>query len=305
MRENIAMLGQMFLGVTFTDTTEDNMVMASGQDISLTELPNNILVVPPLRFEAGDIVQFFADEGAEEGAKMGTAYFDITLGHDASEGFTRAVDSLGFEKVADVPFAADATDFTSVVQRLKDSGAEYVFLGGSFAQNQQILTEAAQLDYSPTWGISGLAGFNQSMVDTVPAEQLENTFVTQALALSTDDVPGMEQLLADAAEYQPDAPTDTNFVLGYATAWIESTLLQQAIDSGSLTPDTLQDILSNDLTDVDTGGLLPVLSYGDTPAERIPSRATNVYEVDPSSESGLTRVASDVLAQSAADDDLG
>jgi ABC-type branched-subunit amino acid transport system substrate-binding protein len=303
MHDQIAMLGQMFLGATFTDTVADKMVMASGQDISLTQLPNNILVVPPLRFEASDIVQYFKDHGAPAGAKFGTAYFDIQLGHDASKGFTKAVDALGFKKAADVPFSNDITDFTSVVQRLKDSGAQYVFLGGSFAQNQQILTKAAQLGYTPTWGISGLAGFNKSMVGPVPQSELKNVYVTQALALNTDSVPAMAQLLADAKKYQPSAPTDTNFVLGYTTASIESTLLKRAIESGSLSADTLLKTLTN-LTNVDTGGLLPTLSYGDTAAARIPSRATNVYAIDASSASKLKRVASNVESQAAKDDDL-
>jgi ABC-type branched-subunit amino acid transport system substrate-binding protein len=303
MHDDIAMLGQMFLGSTFTDTAADDMVMASGQDISLTQLTNNILVVPPLRFEAQDIVKFWSDEGAAPGAKMATAYFDIQLGQDASTGFGLATDSMGYDNVADVPFSNDTTDFTSVVQQLKDSGAEYVFLGGSFAQNQSILTKAEQLDFHPTWGLSGLAGFNASMVGTVPDDQLAKTFVTQALALSTDDVPGMAQLLADAKKFEADSPVDTNFVLGYATAAIEAKLLEKSLNSGSLSPDSILKALS-DLSDVDTGGLLPALSYGSTPAERIPSRATNVYAVDPDSASKLTRVASDVLADSATTDPL-
>ena len=303
MHTQIAMLGQMFLGSTFTDTTADKMVMASGQDISLTQLPNNILVVPPLRFEAQDIVQYWKDHGAPADAKMATAYFDIQLGHDAAKGFSNAVSSSGFKKVADVPFANDVTDFTATVQRLKDSGADYVFLGGSFAQNGQIMTKAAQLGYTPHWGLSGLAGFNKSLIGTVPAAEMAKVNVTQALALNTDNVPGMAQLLADNKKYAPKTAADTNFVLGYATAEIESNLLKRAIASGDLSADNLLKTLSN-LTNVSTGGILPTLSYGSTPAARIPSRATNVYAVDSTSSSGLKRVASNVLAPSAKADDL-
>ena len=304
MRSNIAMLGQIFQGTDFTATAADKMVMASGQDISLTALPNNILVVPPLRFEAQNIVQYWKNQGAPAGAKMAIAYFDITLGHDAAAGFKRAVSSLGFTQAAAIPYELTTTDFTSVIKQLQSSGAQYVYIAGTTGINQQILATAAQLGYNPTWGISGLAGFNASMVPHLPSSVLSKLYVTQALALPTDTGPGMTQLQADEKKYESSTPVDVNFTLGYATAWIEATLLKRAIASGSLQPQALLNTLETNMKNVTTGGLLPELSYGDTPGTRIPSRASNIYAIDPSSPSKLKPVASNVETQSAKEDNL-
>ncbi len=108
----------------------------------------------------------------------------------------------------------------------------------------------------------------------------------------------MKQMLADVAKYAPDQKPDGFFEFGYTESKITYAILKKAADNGDLTRDGAFTAFES-LKNVDLGGLLPPVSYGSSPNDRVPSRDSVVYIIDPTQPTDIKPLSGDFTGTAA------
>jgi ABC-type branched-subunit amino acid transport system substrate-binding protein len=251
-------------------------------------------------------LQWAVDEqGAEAGSRVAIVYQDDEYGQDALGGYERAVEGLELDSVGELTYARTDTDFTAIVRQLSDAGAQYVWLTSTPTQTGPILAKAAELGFDPVWLLSGPA-FDPTLLTRaqLPASLFENAFVVSSFAAWGEDVPGMPELEARLAEFAPDQEPNPFFLVGYLQARLVEQTIRAALGAGDLSREGLLAAAAT-LQDVDMGGLLPAQSSGTEAADRIPSRESAVFAIDPEAPAGVRRVADNFVSDLAADDEVG
>ena len=150
-----------------------------------------------------------------------------------NDAFVAAADENGLEVVADEAYTADSnTDFSVQLKKIKDSGAELLFLPNYYADNALILQQAhdAGMDDVKKFGVDGMDGilgvenFDTSLAEGVmlltpfsatAEDEKSQAFVKAYEAANKDEVPNQfaadtydvlyaMKAAADAAEITPD-----------------------------------------------------------------------------------------------------
>jgi len=110
----------------------------------------NIYSVFPLYFdEARVMVRYALDELGTE--KIGIIYQNDDFGKSGLVGVKSILDERGLEFVASLPVEPTDSDLSSHVARLKESGAETVFLWVLPRQAAITLGTSAVIDFTPNW----------------------------------------------------------------------------------------------------------------------------------------------------------
>lgn len=150
-----------------------------------------------------------------------------------NDAFVAAAEENGLEIVADEAYTADSnTDFSVQLKKIKDSGAELLFLPNYYADNALILQQAhdAGMDDVKKFGVDGMDGilgvenFNTSLAEGVmlltpfsatSEDEKSQAFVKAYEDANKDEVPNQfaadtydviyaMKAAADAAEITPD-----------------------------------------------------------------------------------------------------
>src|SRR5581483_8579925 len=100
------------------------------------------------------------------------------------------------------------------------------------------------------------------------------------------------QLLQDVAKYFPNQKPDGYFEFGYAESYVTYAILKNALANKNLTRDGLFTTFQA-LNHVDLGGLYPAETYGSSPNQRVPSRDSIVYQIDPTAPAGVKPLTPD------------
>lgn len=83
--------------------------------------------------------------------KIGILYQNDDAGSDIQLGVNKALEDLGIELVAAEGFEANATDYTSQIQKVRNAGAEAVVLGTAVRQGALIVEQADAQGYHPQY----------------------------------------------------------------------------------------------------------------------------------------------------------
>lgn len=262
------------------DIERDNLTTLAGTLAGgVIPLPNIYIVQTPFALEAINGVTWAAEEHAGEDGdlRLGVIYQNDAYGEEGLAAVEYAAEELdNVELVADSSYATGDQDLTAQVQAMESADAEVVWLHDTPQQTAGILGAAAQRDYQPVWmGTSG--SYGSQLVEGL-GELLDGLQMVNSNASWGQDVPEMADLVAAVETYAPDQEPDNWLVTGWISATITHAALERACDMGDLTRDGLADAM--DGLEVDLGGMAPDLSYGTEPNERIPSRSTQVNEID-------------------------
>src|SRR6266700_3049404 len=122
--------------------------------------------------------------------------------------------------------------------------------------------------------------------------------VSQGAAWGDTSKPGMKALLDDVAKYAPDQKPDGFFEFGYTESKITYAILKKAIENNDLTRDGLLTAFDS-LKNVDLGGLLPPVTYGTAPNDRVPTRDNIVYAIDPTQPTSIRALSDDFTGSAA------
>ena len=156
--------------------------------------------------------EYIAEKGlATKVAVLYDSMADYNVGvHDA---FVEAAPEFGLEVVADEAYTTDSnTDYSVQLGKIKESGAELLFLPNYYSDNALILQQAADIDLDVTiFGVDGMDGilsvenFDTSLAEGVmlltpfsatAEDEATVNFVTAYKAANNDEIPN--QFAADA-----------------------------------------------------------------------------------------------------------
>jgi hypothetical protein len=110
--------------------------------------------------------------------------------------------------------------------------------------------------------------------------------------------PGMQQMLSDIQTYAPSQQPDYFFQAGYTLAWITAAIIKKAADNKDLSRTGFVNAFSS-IGTVDTGGLLPPLAYGSSPNQRVPTRDSRIFAIDPTQPGDIKPITGDFTGSAA------
>ncbi len=175
-----------------------------------------------------------ADYIAENGlaSKIGIIYDSSdTYSTGIYQNFATEAEAKGLEVVAAEAFTADSnTDFSVQIQKVKDAGAELVFLPIYYQQASLILAQADRAGFAPEWfGVDGMDGLlDVEGFDTNLAEGL--MFLTPFTPDAEDEA--TQTFVADYEAEFGDTP-----IQFAADAYDCMYVIKAAVEQANITPD--------------------------------------------------------------------
>ena len=283
------------------DQAASDHMLVSGATLSsaLAREKYLILVGTPYRLQVENAFDYVVNKLGVKNPATGIIYQNDEYGQDGLTGYKEAMSAYGLHDVAQVTYAATDTDFTAQVSQLKASGAKYVFITAIPTATAGIIGTAYKLNYNPQWILQSPA-FAIGLL-AVPALKplLSKAWVmSQGASWGDTSVPAMSQMLQDVAKYFPQQKPDGYFEFGYGESEITYAILKKALDNKDISRDGLFNAFES-LKTVDLGGLLPPVTYGSSPNERVPTRDSVVYQVDPTAPADVKPLTPDFTGTAA------
>jgi ABC-type branched-subunit amino acid transport system substrate-binding protein len=274
--------------------TQDHMlVSAATLSSALAREKYLILVGTPYRLQVENAFDYVVNKLGVQNPSVGIIYQNDEYGQDGLTGYKEAVSYYHLHDVAQATYAVTDTDYTAQVSQLKASGAKYVFITAVPTATAGIVATAYKLGYNPQWILQSPA-FAQALlaVPGLGALLSHDWLVSQGATWGDTSQPGMAQMLNDVAKYAPDQKPDGFFQFGYTESKITYEILKKALDNNDITRDGLLTAFES-LKSVDLGGLLPPVTYGSSPNERVPTRDSIVFAIDPTQPTGVRPLSPD------------
>ena len=197
-----------------------------------------------------------ADYIAENGlaSKIGIIYDSSdTYSTGIYQNFATEAETRGLEIVAAEAFTADSnTDFSVQIQKVKDAGAELVFLPIYYQQASLILAQADRAGFAPEWfGVDGMDGLlDVEGFDTSLAEGL--MFLTPFTPDAEDEA--TQTFVANYEEEFGDTP-----IQFAADAYDCMYVIKAAVEQADITPDKsisdMSDAMKGAMTEITIDGL--------------------------------------------------
>ena len=258
-----------------------------------------ILVGTPYRLQVENAFDYVVNKLGVKHPSTGIIYQNDDYGQDGLTGYKEAVTAYQMHDAAQASYAPTDTDFTAQVSHMKQSGAKYVFLTTLPSVTAKIIATGHALGYDPQWILQSPA-FSTLLLGVPSLVPLLSKawVVSQGASWGDTSKPGMQQMLSDVSKYAPDQKPDGFFEFGYAESKITYAILKKALDNKDVTRDGLLTAFES-LKNVDLGGLLPPVTYGASGNDRVPTRDSTVYIIDPSQPTKIRDLSGDFTGTAA------
>lgn len=138
--------------------------------------------------------------------------FDQTQAYSKGlrDDFTRAIGTMGGKVVADQAYNGGDTDFSAQLTKIKDSGAEIIFIPGYYTEGGNIAIQARKLGVNVP--LIGGDGWDSSQLAAIGGQAIEGCYFSNH---SAPDQPNMKDFVGKyKAEYAGQSP-DALAGLGY------------------------------------------------------------------------------------------
>ncbi len=303
VKDDIAMITQLLgTGAVLAlanDIARDGITTLAGT-LAADVIPLDHIFVyqTPFELEAVNGISWAAENLAGDGPlQVGVIYQGDAYGEAGLAAVEHAASELGEDAVQIVAMASYSPtdeDFTSHVQKMKEAGAEVVWLHDTPRQTAAVLGVSAQQGYAPQF-MSTYSGFASALVEPL-GELLNSLLIVNSNQSYGDEGEEMETLVAAVEEYAPDQPADNSLVVGWISGMVTVQALQRACEMGDLSREGIAAAMVG--LEVDHNGITPDISFGETPEERIPSRANQIAEIN--LETTLPSAISEIFTSDAA-----
>jgi ABC-type branched-subunit amino acid transport system substrate-binding protein len=290
MSSNIVALQQVLGGPTSSAVLplaqQDSVYVGGvGWASSALQYENNQLPGASYSIEGANAIDYLVDElGLAKGDKVGVVYFVGDYGSDALAGAKYAAEKRGLSIVPQEITPA-VTDLSAQASALAQEGVKGVILGAAPAQLASLAgVLSAQGADVPIVGMNPT--FNPALLKTPAADALvANTYSITSVAPYATDAPGVKAANDMYAQADPKGATGWEVPLAYGQAELLKTALQDACDSGDLTPEGVVGAVGK-ASDVNTDGVFPDgLDF--TKVGESPTRKVFISKVDGSADAGL------------------
>ncbi|HET9922424.1 MAG TPA: ABC transporter substrate-binding protein [Ktedonobacteraceae bacterium] len=284
-----------------SQATNDHMlVSAATLASSLAREKYLVLVGTPYRLQVENAFDYVVNKLGVKNPVTGIIYQNDEYGQDGLVGYKEAVTAYGLHDVGQAPYAPTDTDFTAQVSQMKSAGAKYVFLSALPTVTATIVGTAAKLGYFPQFILQSPAWANALLGVPALKPLLTRVWVVgQGATWGDTSVPGMAQMLQDVKKYAPNQQPDGYFEFGYTESYITYAILKKAMANNDITRDGLYNAFLS-LKSINLGGLYPPVTYGDSPNQRVPTRDSVVFQVDPTKPNDVNPLTPDFTGTAAA-----
>ena len=258
-----------------------------------------IMVGTPYRLQVENAFDYVVNKLGVKNPATGIIYQNDEYGQDGLTGYKEAVAAYSLHDVGQASYAPTDKDFTAQVSQMKAAGAKYVFLTTIPLITASIIGTAAKLGYFPQFILQS-PGWSNGLL-AVPALRplLTRLWVmSQGATWGDTSVPGMAQMLQDVQKYAPEQKPDGYFEFGYTESEITYAILKKAMANNDITRDGLYNAFIS-LKSVDLQGLLPPVTYGSSPDERVPTRDSVVFQIDPTQPNDVKPLTPDFTGTAA------
>ncbi len=275
------------------------LVSAATLSSALAKEKYLILVGTPYRLQVENAFDYVVNKLGIKNPATGIIYQDDEYGQDGLTGYKEAVAAYQLHDVGQATYAATATSFTAQVLQLKAAGAKYVFLTTIPTATAGIIGTAAALGYFPQFILQSPGWANVLLSVKALAPLFTKLWVVaQGATWGDTSVPGMAKLLQDVAKYAPTQQPDGYFEFGYAESYITYAILNHAMANNDITRNGLYNAFIS-LKNVDLGGLYPAVTYGSSPNQRVPTRDSIVFQIDPTKPNDVNALTPDFTGTAA------
>ena len=175
----------------------------------------NIFSSFPLYFDEGNVMAEYVINDLKA-SKIGIIYQNDDFGKSGLIGAKYILEKNGLDFVAALPVEITDTDLSSHVARLKDSGAEAVFLWVLPRQAAIILGSSAVIDFNPNW-LATLALSDMTLMHEITKGAWEGVYFNYPAAVMYNDETNetMMKFKAAYAKYYPDERWGTFSASGF------------------------------------------------------------------------------------------
>ncbi len=258
-----------------------------------------ILVGTPYRLQVENAFDYIVNKLGIKNPATGIIYQNDEYGQDGLTGYKEAVAAYQLHDVGQATYAATDTSFTAQVSQMKAAGAKYVFLTTIPTATAGIIGTAAALGYFPQFILQSPGWANALLAVTQLRPLLTKLWlVAQGATWGDTSVPGMAQMLQDVAKYAPTQQPDGYFEFGYAESYVTYAILKQAMANNDITRDGLYNAFIS-LKNVSLGGLYPPVTYGTSANQRVPTRDSIVFQIDPTQPNNVRALTPDFTGTAA------
>ncbi len=287
------------LAINGLATTDHMLVSAATLSSALAREKYLILVGTPYRLQVENAFDYVVNKLGVQNPATGIIYQNDDYGQDGLTGYKEAVSAYHMNDVGQASYAPTDTEFTAQVLKMKAAGAKYVFLTTLPTVTATIIATGSALGYNPQWIIQS-PGYSPLLLGVPKLVPLLSKawVISQGATWGDTSKPGMKQMLADVAKFAPDQKPDGFFEFGYTESYVTYAILKQAIANQDLTRDGLLTAFQS-LKNVDLGGLLPPVTYGASGNDRVPTRDSSVYIIDPTQPEGVRDLSGDFTGTAA------
>ena len=280
--------------------TDHMLITAATLSSALAREQYLVMVGTPYRLQVENAFDYVVNTVGVKNPATGIIYQNDAYGQDGLTGYTEAIAAYGLKDVGQASYAAGDKDFTAQVLQMKKAGAKYVFLTTIPSATAAIVGTAFALGYNPQFILQS-PGWANVLLAAVPALKPLFTklwLVGQGATWGDTSKPGMAQLLQDVAKYAPTQQADGYFEFGYTASEITYAILKQAYANNDLTRDGLFKAFLS-LKNVDLGGLYPPVTYGSSADQRVPTRDSVIYQIDPTQPGDVRPLSPDFTGTAA------
>jgi ABC-type branched-subunit amino acid transport system substrate-binding protein len=280
-------------------TADHMLVSAATLASSLAREKYLILVGTPYRLQVENAFDYVVNTLGVKNPGTGIIYQNDEYGQDGLTGYKEAINVYHLHDVGQASYAPTDKDFTAQVSQMKAAGAKYVFLAALPTVTATIVGTAYKLGYNPQFILQSPAWANALLGVSALKPLLSRAWLMgQGATWGDTNVPGMAQMLQDVQKYAPDQKPDGYFEFGYTESYITYAILKQAMANNDITRDGLYNAFIS-LKSVDLGGLYPPVTYGSSPNQRVPTRDSVVFQIDPTKPNDVRPLTPDFTGTAA------
>jgi len=222
---------------------------APSNQVGVIENPNVYMIWPNFVDEFKVSTRYLIEQ--IKPTKIAMIQMQGDVGDDALAGVQSALEGTDYELSVIVPVEATTTDYSPMVQELKDSGADWVISINQPTGTGQVIQAANRIGYTPNW-LTQSDMTDGGWVAAFANESEGLLAATKAAPLNSDD-PMVQEFVTKFKAATGADPTLWNAV-GYAQALVTVEALKNA---PALTRDCLEYSLQN-MAGFETGLIPPV-----------------------------------------------
>ena len=228
---------------------------APSNQVGVMDNPNVYMIWPNFVDEFQVSTRYLIEQLRPQ--KLAMIQMQGDVGDDALQGVQNALEGTDYTLDVIVPVEATTTDYSPMVQALRDSGADWVISINQPTGTGQVLQAAKRIGYEPNW-LTQSDMTDGGWVAAFGADAEGLLAATKAAPLSSDD-PLVQDFVTKFQEATGEEPTLWNAV-GYAQALVTVEALRNA---PALTRSCLEYSLQN-MAGFETGLIPPVTFSADS-----------------------------------------